>query len=384
MKKSHERIDLKNGNKNIYLLGASSLCNDIGAEMITPILPFYITALGGGGLAVGLLSGLREGLSSLFKLFGGWYSDKIGKRMPFVFFGYLFSIISRFLLSLVTSWQYVIALVSFERFGKLRDAPRDAIISVSTKNRGHGFGIHQAFDASGGIIGALIVLFLFWKFQLDFKTIILFAAGISSLSLIPLFFVKEPKSSPIKIKLTQGIKLLSKKLKYFVFVTSVFTLGNFGLYLFILLIFKNATGSQIIPLIAFVLFNFIWALFTIPFGNISDKIGRKKVLMSGYILFFITAIGFIFLTQFYFLIILFVLYGLVFAITQSNQRAFVSDLAGDLKATAMGFYHAIIGLVNIPAGLIAGLLWDKSPQIMFVYISIVTLVSIVLLTFVKE
>ncbi len=182
-----DKIDFKNGNKNIALLGGASLFNDIGSEMITPIIPFYITALGGGGIALGLVSGLREGLSSLFKLLGGFYSDRIGKRMPFVFFGYLFSIISRFLLSMVTSWQHVIALVSLERFGKLRDAPRDAIISQSIENRGKGFGVHQAMDTAGAIIGSIIVLFLFWKFQFDFKTIILIAAGISVLSLVPLF-----------------------------------------------------------------------------------------------------------------------------------------------------------------------------------------------------
>lgn len=123
----------KGGKRNIKLLGASSFFNDFGSEMITPILPFYITALGGGGIAIGLVSGLREGLSSLFKFAGGWLSDKTEKRMPFVFFGYLFSIIARLLILIASSWQAVVAFISFERFGKLRDPPRDAIIADSTK-----------------------------------------------------------------------------------------------------------------------------------------------------------------------------------------------------------------------------------------------------------
>lgn len=384
MKKKGEIIDFKNGNKNIFLLGSSSLCNDAGAEMITPILPFYITALGGGGVAVGLLSGFREGLSSLFKLFGGWYSDKVGKRLPFIFFGYLFSIIFRFLLSIANTWQGVLAFVSLERFGKLRDAPRDAVLAVSTEKRGRGFGIHQTMDVIGGIIGSILVLILFWKFHLGFKSIIMIAAGISAFSLIPLFFVKEPKTSKIKLTLSKGIKNLDKRLKYFVFVASIFTLANFGLYMFILLVIKQATGSQIIPLILYILFNLVWASFTVPFGNLSDKLGRKKVLFLGYSLFFLTALGFVFFSSINSLILLFAVYGLVFAITQSNQKALVSDLAGEMKATAMGFYYAVIGLVNIPAGLIAGLLWDVSAQTMFIYISGVALISIILLGFVKE
>jgi len=377
-------IDKKNGTKNIWLLGLSSLFNDIGSEMIAPILPFFITALGGGGLAVGALSGLREGLSSLFKFLGGWYSDRIGKRMPFVFLGYVLSIMFRFLLVISNTWQYIIGFVSLERLGKLRDAPRDAIISESTEKRGRGFGIHQMLDTVGGILGALIVLILFWRFNLEFKSIILMAGLISILSLVPLFFVKEPKTKPQNKNLFKGISELSKKLKYFIFVASVFTLGNFGLYMFLLLRTKQITGSIAIALALGVLFNFVWAFFSIPFGNLSDNIGRKKVLMMGYVLFLFVSLGFVYLTGITSLIFLFVLYGIVYAITQANQKALVSDISGKLKGTAMGFYQAVVGVVNIAGGIIAGLLWDISYQVMFTYISIIAFFSIVLLMFVKE
>lgn len=373
-----------NPKKNIYLLGSSSMFNDISSEMITPILPFYVTALGGTGLAVGALSGLREGLASLFKIFGGWISDRTGKRRPLVFVGYLVSLISRFFLLLANSWQLVLGLVSFERIGKLRDAPRDAMITSYGGHRGRNFGIHQMMDTLGGVIGIIIILFLFWKFNMDFKIIIIIASSIAILSLIPLIFVKENKSVKSTKNIFQGIKQVNKKLKYFVFIASIFTLANFGINMFLLLEAKEITGSLIAALGMYAFFNVAYAAFVIPFGKLSDNMGRKKVLMMGYVLFFLLALGLIFFSSIFFLILAFIIYGIVLAITQSNQRALASDLLGKMKGTSMGFFHSVIGIVNIPAGIIAGLLWDVNPTIMFVYITIVAFIAVILLCTLKE
>jgi len=382
---SYHSIDKKNGTKNIYLVGASSFFNDTGSEMITPILPFYISALGGGGVAVGLISGMREGLSSLFKLLGGWLSDKTGKRTPFIFAGYLISIIVRFLLAMANSWQYIIGLVSLERLGKLRDAPRDVLIAQSTEKHGRGFALHQMMDTSGGILGTLIVIFIFWKLQFSMKTIILIAGGISVLSLIPLFFVKEPKFRKTKKSIFKGVASLSKNLRYFIFVSAVFALANFGLYFFFLLRAKEITGSIIIPLILYALFSLVYAVFVIPFGKLSDKIGRKQLLITGYILFLAVTLSFVFLNSLIYLVLLFSVYGLVYALTQSNQKAFVADLAPEeIEGTSLGFYSFVIGIVNIFGGLIAGLFWNIGYKSMFIYLSVVAFLSLILLMFVRE
>lgn len=198
-------------------------------------------------------------------------------------------------------------------------------------------------DTSGAIVGSLIVLLLFWKLGLEFRTIILLAAGISIFSLLPLMKVKEPKIPKIHKSIFKGVSELSKKLKYFIFVTAIFTLGNFGLYMFMILTARDITGSIIIAIALGVLFNFIWAFFAIPFGNLSDSIGRKKVLMMGYILFFIVSLGFVYLSGIYSLVFLFVLYGLVYAITQANQRAFVADLCDGMKRNRSRIFPIRIG-----------------------------------------
>ncbi|NOZ80593.1 MAG: MFS transporter [DPANN group archaeon] len=379
-----KRDDLKHVGHNIILLGIVSFLNDLSSEMIMPILPLFIASLGGGGLAVGLISGLRESIASILKILSGWFSDRTGRRKALVFSGYLTSASFKLLLAFSTAWQQVLIFTGLERVGKgLRTAPRDAIISDSLPaERGRGFGIHRAMDTAGAVVGSLAVFFLFWSAGLSFVSIILIAAVFSFFSLIPLAWVKEKKAKPRPVSLGLGLSTLPKDLRKFILVSSVFSLANFSYMFFILRTQDLFTGKLAVgvPILLYVLFNIFYALFAIPFGSLSDRLGRRTVIAIGYVLFSLTALGFVLFDSLAAFIILFALYGISYAIIDGNQRAYVADLSSKrLRATALGTFHAAIGLSALPAGLMAGLLWKIAPGFTFLFGSLVSLVSAMML-----
>ena len=389
---------LKGVSANVLLLGIVSFLNDLSSEMIMPILPMFITALGGAGLIVGLIGGLQDSISSILKVLSGYWSDRIGRRKIFVSSGYLTSAGFKLLLSFSTIWQHILIFTSFERVGKgLRTAPRDAIIADSMPEaRGKGFGIHRALDTSGAIAGSVIVLLLllfFWfdleqiAYQIGFyKSIIFIAAIIAFFSLVPLHFVKEGKREPQEIRLQISLKKLPKQLKLFIAVATLFALANFT-YMFFILKAMDAfmpimpvKESIALAILLYVLFNAFYALLAIPFGTLSDRIGRRKVLTFGYFLFSVTCLGFAFFDSLAAFIVLFPLYGVVYAMIDGNQRAFVSDLSTEeLRATALGSFHTVIGLIALPASLTAGILWQViSPNATFIYGSVISFIAVVL------
>ena len=372
---------LKGISRNILLLGLVSFLNDMSSEIVMPILPLFIVYLGGSEVVIGLISGTMESISSLLKVICGHLSDRIGKRKIFVGFGYSISAVFKFLLSFSMVWQHILIFSGLERVGKgLRTAPRDAIISDSMpEKKGKGFGIHRALDTLGAVIGASLAFILLWYVSLDYRTILLIAAGISFLSLIPLLWVKERKKEKTKKHLNNTLKNLSKPLKMFIFIAALFSLANISYMFFIRRAQLLFTGHSALttPVLLYVIFNIFYALFAIPFGTLSDKIGRKKVLATGYLLFSLVCFGFSFSNTFPLFILLFALYGLVYAIVDGNQRAFVSDLSStDIRATSLGAFHTIIGLTALPAGLIAGFLWQTfSYSATFVYAGAISLLS---------
>ncbi|XRO76235.1 MFS transporter [Methanocaldococcus sp. 10A] len=397
MVRNVEKQNLQKNNKelskNVYLLGFTSFLNDMSSEMIMPILPMLITSFGGGSLSIGLVGGLREFIPNILMVLIGYYSDKVRKRKIFVILGYLTSSMFKLLLGLSKSWLSAVIFSSLERMGKgIRTAPRDAIISESMpKTFGKGFGIQRAFDTAGAILGSTISLLFILFFQYKFNQIILIAAVIGFFSIIPLYFVKEKKtdSNNNKITFRVGIKNLPKELKLFILISAILTLSNFSYMFYILraqefLMIVDEKMAIVIPIALYILYNIFYATFSIPFGILSDKIGRKSVLTLGYILYGITSLGFAYFISQKSLILLFALYGIAYASFAGNQKAYVSDLSSeDIRATALGLFYTVVGLTSLPASLIAGYLWKINPEITFLYGSFLAIFSGLLLLFLK-
>jgi len=231
-------------------------------------------------------------------------------------------------------------------------------------------------------LGSIVVFLLFWFFSLGFESIILIAGVIAFVSFIPLRFVKQGKREPQDITLKISLKNLPKSLKLFVLISAIFALGNFSYMFFIIRAqqFFTAKLSIAVPILLYVLFNIFYAAFAVPLGVLSDKIGREKVIILGYLLFSLTSFGFAFFTSLPAFMVLFALYGITRAMVDGNQLAFVSDLSSQqLKATALGTFHTAAGLMALPASIVAGFLWQNvAPSITFIYGGILAFISVLL------
>jgi len=348
---------------NIILLGITSLLTDISSEMVYPILPIYlVTQLGVGPAILGLIEGTAESLASLLKVFSGYFSDKLKQRKPFIILGYASSTVGKFFLYISTSWLYVLAGRVIDRFGKgVRTAPRDALIAESAKanKRGAAFGLHRAMDTLGATFGVFIAYLLITRYKGNFKYIFLFSLIPAFLAVVFLFFIKERRSET-KIshpKIQFKWRALDKKLKLFLIFTFIFTLGNSSNQ-FLLLRTKNA-GSSIPQVILFYLFyNIVYFLVSYPAARLSDRIGRKKLLVLGYLFYGLVYLGFAInhsINNFWFL---FGLYGLYIGFTEGVEKALVADIAPvDLRATAIGLHATLVGIGLLPASILAGILW---------------------------
>jgi MFS family permease len=358
------------------------------------------------GPVLGIIEGIAESTASLLKVLLGYYSDKIQKRRLPAIAGYTTSSLAKLLLLLASFGWYVVLLARFlDRVGKgIRTAPRDALISESTarENQGTAFGFHRGMDFAGATVGALICFFLVLRFMDPVtKTLtdlnafyILFLISIvpGILGVVFLFFVKETKAHPIeKAQAEQKPNLdprgYHKDLQVFFLAQLIFTLGNSSNQ-FLLLRSMNLGHALSTVVLMYLIFNLSTSLLATIFGSISDRIGRKRVLISGYGLYAVVyiAFGFIGHGTNWLLWVFWPAYGLYYAMTEGVEKAFVSDLAPmGSKATALGFYHTIVGVGLLPASIIAGILFSVLPSAPFLFGGATALVTMAVIGFsVKE
>jgi len=356
---------------NVLVLGIVSLFADISTEMIYPLIPlFLVNALGATFIDVGLIEGVAESAASVLKIVSGYLSDRFGKRKAFVFSGYAIAAIAKPLLAFATVWQQVLAIRFLDRFGKgIRTSARDAIISESKSlGMGRSFGFQRSLDTLGAVIGPLIAVALFGILSFRGLFLLAFIPGIIAAALV-VFFVKETAVGPrSKQSYKVSFRSFDANFRVFLLGLGLFFVGNSSDAFLFLRAQNLGVPTLVVPLL-YLLMNVIFAVSAFPFGIVSDKIGRKAVLLMGFAIFFIVYLGFAFASSALVVWILFPAYGLYYGLTDGVSKALISDLAPPhLKATAFGTYYFVVGAVAFPASLIAGALWQTvGPTFAFLY-----------------
>ena len=376
--------------KNVVLLGLVSLCTDISSEMLYPIVPVFLTAvLGAPMAAVGLIEGVAEATANILKIYSGWWSDRIGKRKPFVIGGYGLSAFSKPLLALATSWPSVLALRLADRTGKgLRSSARDALIADYTteSQRGRAFGLHRAMDSLGAVAGPLIALYVMTRLGEDaasYRTVFRWAFVPALLGVAILFAVRERPFTPRFKAPSFGWRTFDRDFRIFILVNLVFAIGNSSDAFLILRardLFSSAGNTMATVILAYVLYNLTYALGSYPAGVLADRIGPRRVFAAGLVLFALVYLGFALNRNPRLVWVLFAVYGLYTAFTDGVGKAYASRLiAAEQRATGLGILTMTTGMANLAASVTAGLLWQRFGfNAPFIYGAVMALAAVAL------
>jgi MFS family permease len=359
--------------KDTLLIAISSLFADISTEMLYPVLPIFLTqVLKATGSDVGLIEGIAQATQNIAQGFSGWLSDKLQKRKPIALAGYLLSALAKPFTGLASSWTVVLGARFLDRLGAgTRSAPRDALISASVdeENRGRAFGLEGFGDNLGAFLGPILAVFLliFRHFEIRSIFYIAFIPGLLAFTMV--LFVRE--STPA---VTSGEKIdlhfrhYPKAYWKYLSVIALFGIGNSS-NSFLILQTKNLGVSLATTILIYAAFNLVAALISYPAGSLSDKLGRKNVLLFAFIIFFITYLGFALTHNVVLIAILFALYGMFQGIFRAVGKVFATDFVPHrLWASGIGWYSTTVGLLQLLASIVAGQLWDKvSHAAVFLY-----------------
>ncbi|MEE8618706.1 MAG: MFS transporter [Dehalococcoidales bacterium] len=374
-------------NPNVFFLGMVSLLTDVSSEMIFTLVPLFLSnVLGATTTIIGFIGGLSESIDAIFRIFSGWFSDRVGKRKSLAVFGYSISTIAKSFMYLAASWGSVLAIRFSDRVGKgIRTSPRDALVadSVSAEERGKGFGLHRAMDTFGAVLGlaiAVIIIYLVQGggLQLNLETyrwLVLVGIVPAVLAVLVLvIFVRERERKPSPGSSHGGLTLhkvsgsFDTRFKVFLAIMVVFTLGNSSDF-FVILRAQNLEAPLIHVVLMLVLFNATYMATSLPAGMLSDRLGRRRVITMGWFIYALVYLGFALTTDLWQMWLLFAAYGVYYGVVEGVARAFVADLVTEEKrGTAYGLYHGVVGLTLLPASLIAGWLWQAiSPAAPFFF-----------------
>lgn len=367
--------------RNVFAISLVSLLNDASSEIIYPLLPIFISSsLGASARAIGVIEGTAESISSLLKLLAGYLSDRWRQRKLLVVSGYALAALARPLLAFATTWHDVFAIRLTDRIGKgVRTAPRDAMIAdaVDVDQRGIAFGFHRAMDHGGAVIGPLLGFLLVYFLisnrdapsRAEFTWVFLWAAvpAIAAV-LVAMFFMRESQLAPAEPTESRSLSLrgFDGNFKRFLVILALFTLSN-STDGFLILRARSVGVSIPDSLLLWAAHHAMKVLSSLWGGDLSDRLGRKRLIVSGWILYAAVYAGFAFAAHQISIWILFLVYGIYFGLAEGAEKALVADLVQPAqRGTAYGLYNLAFGITVFPASLLMGIIWDwKGPTTAF-------------------
>ena len=385
---------------NVFFMGLTSLLTDISSELIFTLVPLFLSdVLGATSTLIGLVGGLSDSADSLFRIVSGWFSDKIGKRKLLTTLGYSISTVAKPFMLLANSWGAVIGVRLGDRIGKgVRTSSRDALIadSVDAKERGRSFGLHRAMDTAGAVIGLIIAAIIVYiipgdKFRLEGNAyhwmiiIGIIPAVLAVVVLLTLVHERIKIAAPVKDGISKPVAItpFSNQFKLYLVIMALFTLGNSSDF-FLILDAQHVKTPLLQVVLMLVLFNLTYALISTPMGVLSDKIGRKRVITAGWLIYGLVYLGFALSGSIWQIWVLFAVYGIYYGICEGAAKAFVADMVPvERRGTAYGLYNGVVGLMALPASLIAGVLWGNiAPAAAFYFGAGLALLAMVGLMFI--